>query len=161
MPPRIGASLPTDRGAVVMDPLLTAIFERHSLSGWLGIEVMEKRTGGGPKARNDRSGGGSIGASTHVRNTPNSRKYRITDSTESNPPTTPLAPFGLVEFGQNLRRLRQEQQLTQEMLAESANVSPRYVALIEAGARNPTLHVVLELAAGLRVPPHKLFKPAV
>lgn len=63
------------------------------------------------------------------------------------------------EFGQNLRRLRVERSLTQEEVAESAAVSPRYVALIEAGARNPTLSVIMSLAAALSVPPHKLFKP--
>ena len=66
--------------------------------------------------------------------------------------------FGLVEFGQLLRRLRLERRLTQEELAEAAGVSPRYVALIEAGARNPTLNVVLELAAALQIPPYRLFK---
>ena len=66
--------------------------------------------------------------------------------------------FGLSEFGQNLRRLRQEHQLTQEELAETAGVSSRYVALIEAGSRNPTLSVVLELAAALQVHPSRLFK---
>ena len=64
----------------------------------------------------------------------------------------------IVEFGRNLRKLRIERSLTQEEVAESAAVSPRYVALIEAGARNPTLTVILSLAAALSVPPHKLFK---
>jgi len=72
----------------------------------------------------------------------------------STPPT-----FGAIEFGQNLRRLRLERKLTQEELAETAGVSPRYVALIEAGSRNPTLSVLLQLAVALDVPAYKLFKP--
>jgi transcriptional regulator with XRE-family HTH domain len=75
--------------------------------------------------------------------------------------TTSTPVFGHVEFGQNLRRLRLERALTQEELAESAGVSSRYVALIEAGARNPTLAVVFELASALQIPPSKLFKPAL
>ena len=66
--------------------------------------------------------------------------------------------FGHDEFGRNLRRLRNERRLTQEEVAESAGVSPRYVALIEAGARNPTLAVILEIAHALGVPPSRLFK---
>ncbi len=69
--------------------------------------------------------------------------------------------FGLTEFGRNLRRLRLEHRLTQEELAETAGVSPRYVALIEAGSRNPTLSVVLELASALEIPVYRLFKPPV
>ncbi len=68
------------------------------------------------------------------------------------------SPFGPSEFGQNMRRLRLEQRRTQEEVAETAGVSSRYVALIEAGARNPTLLVILELARALEVPPHKLFR---
>jgi transcriptional regulator with XRE-family HTH domain len=64
----------------------------------------------------------------------------------------------IIEFGQNLRRLRVERALTQEAVAESAAVSPRYVALIEAGARNPTLTVIMSLASALGVPPHRLFR---
>jgi transcriptional regulator with XRE-family HTH domain len=66
--------------------------------------------------------------------------------------------FGPEEFGQNLRRLRLERSLTQEAVAEHAAVSPRYVALIEAGARNPTLSVIIGLADALGVHPSRLFK---
>jgi transcriptional regulator with XRE-family HTH domain len=66
--------------------------------------------------------------------------------------------MSIAEFGKNLRKLRVERCLTQEEVAESAAVSPRYVALIEAGARNPTLTVIMNLAGALGVPPHRLFK---
>lgn len=75
-------------------------------------------------------------------------------------PMTSTADFGLEEFGRVLRRLRQERRLTQEELAEKAGVSSRYVALIEAGSRNPTLTVILGLAASLQVHPFRLFKPS-
>lgn len=70
----------------------------------------------------------------------------------------PPLQFGPTEFGQQLRRLRHERSLTQEILAEAAGISPRYVSLIEAGQRNPTLIVILELAAALGVSPARLFK---
>lgn len=69
----------------------------------------------------------------------------------------PHVPISLREFGRNLRRLRRERQMTQEELAETAGVSSRYVALIEAGARNPTLTVLLELARALGAHPGDLF----
>lgn len=48
--------------------------------------------------------------------------------------------------------------MTQEEVAEAAGVSSRYVALIEAGARNPTLTVILDLATALGVQPRMLFE---
>lgn len=70
----------------------------------------------------------------------------------------PAGEFRVQEFGRNLRAVRLEKSLTQEEVAEAAGVSSRYVALIEAGARNPTLEVILDLAAGLKVHPSRLFR---
>ena len=61
-------------------------------------------------------------------------------------------PFGLARiqavsgkpqnlFGQNVSRLRSGARLTQEVLAERANISVRYLQFVEAGRYNPTVKV--------------------
>jgi len=48
-------------------------------------------------------------------------------------------------FGQNVYRLRNAANLTQEMLAEKADISRRYVQLIEASRYTPTVEVASRL----------------
>jgi transcriptional regulator with XRE-family HTH domain len=60
----------------------------------------------------------------------------------------------------NVRRLRVKKSWTQEQLAEHASVEPRYVHSIEAARANPTVKVLVAVAAALGVPPTALFKPA-
>lgn len=45
-------------------------------------------------------------------------------------------------FGRNVKRLREVRQLTQEKLAEKADLDPTYISGIERGIRNPS--VILE-----------------
>ena len=52
-------------------------------------------------------------------------------------------------FGTILRRHRLLKGLTQEGLADLANLHPTYVGLIERGAKNPTLQVCQQLSCGL------------
>jgi transcriptional regulator with XRE-family HTH domain len=59
-------------------------------------------------------------------------------------------------FGQVLRRLRTESRLSQEALAECANLSTSYISFLEHGRRTPTLGVLLSLASALRVTPESL-----
>lgn len=63
-------------------------------------------------------------------------------------------------LSQNLRRLRKEQGLTQEEMAERANVAYRHYQQIEAQDR-PGLQVatVERLAKALRIEIAELFKP--
>ncbi len=48
-------------------------------------------------------------------------------------------------FGQNVYRLRNAANLTQEQLAEKADISRRYVQMIEAGQYTPTIEVASRL----------------
>jgi transcriptional regulator with XRE-family HTH domain len=48
-------------------------------------------------------------------------------------------------FGQSVYRLRQSAKLTQEQLAEKADISRRYVQLIEAGRYVPTIDVAARI----------------
>lgn len=57
----------------------------------------------------------------------------------------------LVAFGAALRALRLERQLTQEQLAEAAELHWSYIGQIERGERNLTLKNVLRLARGLGI----------
>ncbi|MGX7824496.1 helix-turn-helix domain-containing protein [Actinokineospora sp. 24-640] len=59
------------------------------------------------------------------------------------------------EFGQRLRRLRQERGLSQRDVAGTV-VNPSYISLLESGARVPTLEVVLQIAGTLGVSPEDL-----
>lgn len=53
-------------------------------------------------------------------------------------------------FGQNLCKLRAEAKLTQEKLAEKADISRRYVQLMEAGRYVPTIEVAAKLRIALK-----------
>jgi transcriptional regulator with XRE-family HTH domain len=48
-------------------------------------------------------------------------------------------------MGRNVNRLRMGSGLTQQKLAERAEISLRYVQLIEAGKRNPSIPTVVRL----------------
>jgi transcriptional regulator with XRE-family HTH domain len=54
-------------------------------------------------------------------------------------------------FGDALRRLRNERGLSQERLAEAANVTADYIGFVERGENVPTLTVILKLAKALNV----------
>ena len=52
-------------------------------------------------------------------------------------------------FGQNVSRLRSAAQLTQEALAEKAQISTRYLQFVEAGRYTPTVKVAAHLRRAL------------
>lgn len=58
----------------------------------------------------------------------------------------------LARFGRNVRRQREAVGLSQEALAEKADLDRTYVSGIERGVRNPTLLSAARVAAALRVP---------
>lgn len=62
----------------------------------------------------------------------------------------------LVEFGDRMRELREKAGLTQEALADAADLHWSYVGQIERGERNLTYKNVLKLARGLSVAPAML-----
>jgi transcriptional regulator with XRE-family HTH domain len=64
-----------------------------------------------------------------------------------------------VDFGRTVRRLRHSLNLSQEELADQANIHRTYIGGIERGERNPTLTMIVRLAQALSVPPAKLLEP--
>ena len=59
--------------------------------------------------------------------------------------------------GDNIRRRRKAQGLTQETLAHKAGLAMRYVSGIERGEENPSLDALIKLAEALEVHPRELF----
>ena len=61
-------------------------------------------------------------------------------------------PSGISEkFGSIVRQLREQRGLTQEELGELAGISATYVGFVERGDSVPTLTIVLQIAAALKV----------
>jgi transcriptional regulator with XRE-family HTH domain len=65
---------------------------------------------------------------------------------------------GLNVLGMNVRKRREEKELTQEALAERANLDPTYISGIERGMRNPSVLSVLRIAKALGVTTSKLME---
>lgn len=55
------------------------------------------------------------------------------------------------KLGSKIRRLRKQKGLTQEKLAELANLDYSYLNLIEAGKRNPTIKRLAKIARALHI----------
>lgn len=66
----------------------------------------------------------------------------------------------LVSIAANIRKLRARKGLTQEQLAEHADLHLTYIQGIERGTRNISVGVLLTVADALKVPPYRLLKPA-
>ncbi len=62
-----------------------------------------------------------------------------------------------VVFGQNVCRLRTAAKLTQEGLAEKADLSRRFVQEIEAGSKSATVNTVVRLKKALACSWNDLF----
>lgn len=60
------------------------------------------------------------------------------------------------QLGERIRRLRLEQNLRQEKLAEMAKIDFTTLNKIENGKRNPSLKTVEKIARALRVSPKDL-----
>lgn len=61
-----------------------------------------------------------------------------------------------IEFGKRLKNKRLELGLTQEMLAEKADLESTYIGSIERGERNVSLGNIIALAQALKISPHEL-----
>jgi transcriptional regulator with XRE-family HTH domain len=61
------------------------------------------------------------------------------------------------KLGQNVRHWRMKRGLSQEDLADRAQLHPTYVSGIETGYRNPTVKIVGPIADALSVEPAALF----
>jgi transcriptional regulator with XRE-family HTH domain len=65
-----------------------------------------------------------------------------------------------VIVGRNVRRFRQHADMTQEQLAFAAEIDLTYVGGIERGKRNPSVLVLVRIAAVLGTEPAELLKVA-
>jgi transcriptional regulator with XRE-family HTH domain len=54
-----------------------------------------------------------------------------------------------LRVGLNVQRLRREKHLSQEALADMANVHQTYLSGVERGTRNPTITVLQRIAVAL------------
>lgn len=63
----------------------------------------------------------------------------------------------LVAFGNNVRKLRTARGISQEKLAELADLHRTYVGGIERGERNVAVLNIVALAKALECPPGELF----
>ena len=64
----------------------------------------------------------------------------------------------LAALGQNVRKIREIKQLTQEKLAEFASLDPTYISGIERGLRNPGIKNVAKIAKALGITTSELCK---
>lgn len=61
-------------------------------------------------------------------------------------------------FGEKVKRIRKDQGLSQEELAEKIKRDPRTIVAIETGKRNPTLNTINKIAQAFRISLSDLFK---
>ena len=64
----------------------------------------------------------------------------------------------LSQFGRNVSRFRDQAGLSQDKLAEKADLDRTYLSGIERGARNPGIKIVIRIARALRVSVDQLCK---
>jgi transcriptional regulator with XRE-family HTH domain len=68
-------------------------------------------------------------------------------------------PDPRIVFGRRIREIRSRRGLSQEKLAELADLHRNYVGGVERGERNVSLVNIVKLAHGLSVRPVKLIEP--
>jgi transcriptional regulator with XRE-family HTH domain len=62
-------------------------------------------------------------------------------------------------FGERLRQIRTERNLSQERLAELAGLDRNYIGQIERAERNVALVNIIRIAKALEIEPQNLFAP--
>ncbi len=61
-----------------------------------------------------------------------------------------------IAFGKQLRELRESNNLSQEALANAAEISISQISRLERGLLNPTLSTIIQLSSALEVPIEEL-----
>jgi len=64
-------------------------------------------------------------------------------------------------FGERLREIRTERNLSQERLAELAGLDRNYIGQIERAERNVALVNIIRIAKALEIEPQNLFTPFI
>jgi len=64
----------------------------------------------------------------------------------------------LENFGQQLKKLRNEKNLTQEQFAKKCGLHKKYIGMVERGERNPSLINIELIAKGLEISISDLMK---
>ena len=67
----------------------------------------------------------------------------------------------MISIGKTIRRLRIERGISQQDLAEDADLTPSFLSLVENDRRHPSLIVIRRLATSLLVPEEVLIWDAV
>ena len=62
----------------------------------------------------------------------------------------------LVQLGKRIRALREERKISQEELADRADIHRNYISQIEGGKRNISFYKLVKIARALQVRPSKL-----
>ena len=65
-------------------------------------------------------------------------------------------PYRAEVIGPVLRKLREEADLSQEVLSGLAGIARSHLSMIETGAKQPNLETIWKLALALDMPPHAL-----
>lgn len=60
-------------------------------------------------------------------------------------------------IGKRIQELRKKQRLSQDQVAEKADISPNYLSRIECGKENPTLDMLIKLSNALEVEMWEMF----
>lgn len=61
--------------------------------------------------------------------------------------------------GERIKAVRKKRRLTQEKLAERAQLDTTFIAYIEAGKKSSSLNSLMKISTALRIPFYKLFAP--
>jgi len=62
----------------------------------------------------------------------------------------------LIQLGKRIRALREERNISQEELADRADIHRNYISQIEGGKRNISFYKLVKIARALQVRPSKL-----
>ena len=65
----------------------------------------------------------------------------------------------LVQLGKRVRALREQRGISQEALADLAEIHRNYISQIEGGKRNLSFFNLVKIARALKVSPAKLIEP--
>ena len=64
----------------------------------------------------------------------------------------------LENLGKTLKKIRLEQNITQETLAEKVNIHPTYVGKLESGKNNVSIKLLFKISRALNTDLHKIFE---